>query len=470
MHPSKRKHIPPSVIAVVADALSGFYWSHSKLTAKFIAAGAPGETPGGNLIDKSTTWLNRVNESEDLDAFEFLGELLQPLMDMETEDKTIQGYQASIRRVLTRNQLRYALNGIVCEIPPTGEDRKKEPSASTIESFHEGLEDARSRIGHFDTTYKTMIDWLFDQYFSNHQWPLRKDFEHEFYSQTDALDHVIPDGFVCYSDTFARPTFKGLIVSTHARDSLELIQRILDAFSSLNSDDTTGRYSADKVAVIAECSVHDVEMAKDFIAELTAIFIEIGIDPESKHSLFRISREGISRWRTVDRLFELSGFVTRKAAPTENKTNRLIRTLVAAKVSQPKDAFICHASEDKETIARPIYKALTAAGALVWFDEFELLLGDSLRRKIDSGLLSSRYGVVLLSHNFFSKEWPQSELDGLIALESDGRKVILPVWAGLTKQQVIGYSPVLAGRYAARWEQDGLKGVVEKILQVIKPR
>jgi TIR domain len=50
------------------------------------------------------------------------------------------------------------------------------------------------------------------------------------------------------------------------------------------------------------------------------------------------------------------------------------------------DIFICHASEDKEAIARPLANALKQAGLDVWYDEFTLTLGDSLRRKIDYGL------------------------------------------------------------------------------------
>jgi hypothetical protein len=81
------------------------------------------------------------------------------------------------------------------------------------------------------------------------------------------------------------------------------------------------------------------------------------------------------------------------------------------------DIFICHASEDKEAIARPLANALKQAGLDVWYDEFTLTLGDSLRRKIDHGLARSRYGAVILSPHFFAKEWPQRELDGLTTKE-----------------------------------------------------
>jgi hypothetical protein len=92
-----------------------------------------------------------------------------------------------------------------------------------------------------------------------------------------------------------------------------------------------------------------------------------------------------------------------------------------------RDLFICHASEDKESVARPLAEALAQAGLKVWYDEFILTLGDSLRRKIDQGLDQSRYGVVILSPNFLAKQWPQRELDGLTTKEISTGKTILPI-------------------------------------------
>ncbi|WP_380169628.1 DUF1883 domain-containing protein [Jannaschia sp. R86511] len=78
------------------------------------------------------------------------------------------------------------------------------------------------------------------------------------------------------------------------------------------------------------------------------------------------------------------------------------------------DVFISHASEDKSAVARPLRDALVAHGVKVWFDAFELGIGDSLRRKIDQGLARSTFGVVILSSAFFAKDWPQYELDGIV--------------------------------------------------------
>lgn len=76
------------------------------------------------------------------------------------------------------------------------------------------------------------------------------------------------------------------------------------------------------------------------------------------------------------------------------------------------DVFICHASEDKEPFVRDLKAALEGTGLKAWIDEGELVLGARLRQTIDRGLSHSRFAVIVLSQHFFSKRWPQQELDG----------------------------------------------------------
>ena len=133
------------------------------------------------------------------------------------------------------------------------------------------------------------------------------------------------------------------------------------------------------------------------------------------------------------------------------------------------DAFICHASEDKEDFVRPLANALHGKGMNIWYDEFSLKVGDSLRRSIDLGLTKSKYGIVVLSPNFFKKDWPQKELDGLTALEVEGRKIILPIWHKVNKQDVMEYSPVLADKIAISSYRE-MKHIVTEIVRVIQPK
>jgi hypothetical protein len=110
-------------------------------------------------------------------------------------------------------------------------------------------------------------------------------------------------------------------------------------------------------------------------------------------------------------------------------------------------AFISYASEDRDFVD-PLARTLASSGLRIWFDQFELAVGDSLRKSIDRGLTVSRYGIVVLSKSFFAKEWPQYELSGLLAREMDGRKVILPVWRDLSREDVLAFSPSLADKLA----------------------
>jgi TIR domain len=134
----------------------------------------------------------------------------------------------------------------------------------------------------------------------------------------------------------------------------------------------------------------------------------------------------------------------------------------------PHDVFICHASEDKEAVARPLARALQVRGLSVWLDEVEIRLGDSLRQKIDEGLGTSTFGVVILSPSFFTKRWAQWELDGLADREmSSGTKVVLPVWYQVEHDEVSAHSPLLASKRAARWS-DGVERVADEVAEILR--
>lgn len=131
--------------------------------------------------------------------------------------------------------------------------------------------------------------------------------------------------------------------------------------------------------------------------------------------------------------------------------------------------FISHAAEDKDAVARPLAEALRSKGYDVWYDEYSLKLGDSLRRGMDAGLAKSSFGIVVLSHAFFAKEWPQKELDALTAREAaEGNKLILPVWHRISAQEIGRYSPMLADKLGAS-TSEGLPPVIDKIIKVIGP-
>src|SRR5690606_22849016 len=134
---------------------------------------------------------------------------------------------------------------------------------------------------------------------------------------------------------------------------------------------------------------------------------------------------------------------------------------------QAHDFFISHASEDKDGFVRELAEALRRKGANVWYDEFTLKVGDSLRRNIDRGLASSRFGVVVLSEQFFRKEWPNKELDGLVALEVQGQTRILPIWHKVSKDEVTRYSPPLADKVAFNTSLMSAEEIADKLMALL---
>ncbi len=130
------------------------------------------------------------------------------------------------------------------------------------------------------------------------------------------------------------------------------------------------------------------------------------------------------------------------------------------------DAFISHASEDKKVFVKPLADALNSMDYRVWYDEFELRVGDSLRQSIDQGLVNSRFGIVVLSPAFFAKNWPQYELNGLTAREMDGHKVILPIWHMVNRDDVLNYSPALADKVALSTRRMSVKKIAKALAGV----
>ena len=126
------------------------------------------------------------------------------------------------------------------------------------------------------------------------------------------------------------------------------------------------------------------------------------------------------------------------------------------------DLFISHATEDKD-FAAPLASALSDAGLKVWYDEYVLRIGDSLRQSIDTGLARSRFGIVVISPYFLQKNWTQYELDGLHARQMTGERVILPIWHRITKDEITRQAPSLADIYSLNSSTYSMEQIINEI-------
>ena len=132
------------------------------------------------------------------------------------------------------------------------------------------------------------------------------------------------------------------------------------------------------------------------------------------------------------------------------------------------DVFISHASEDKDNFVRPLAERLRSCGVKVWYDEFELKMGNSLSDSINKGLLNSRYGIVVCSPAFFDKEWANYEWKSLLMRQMNKERVILPIWHNISKEFIRERSLYLLDIKALS-SDDGIDKLIDSILEVVRP-
>ncbi len=89
--------------------------------------------------------------------------------------------------------------------------------------------------------------------------------------------------------------------------------------------------------------------------------------------------------------------------------------------------FLSHNSKDKPWV-RLLAQRLISDGVVVWLDEAELNIGDSLIEKIASGIKEMKFVAAILSKNSIESTWVQKEISLAMSKEISGRKVtVLPL-------------------------------------------
>lgn len=92
-----------------------------------------------------------------------------------------------------------------------------------------------------------------------------------------------------------------------------------------------------------------------------------------------------------------------------------------------KIVFLSHSSKDKPFI-RQLAADLSKENILVWLDEQQINVGDSINEKVSQGLAESDYFIIALSENSTQSEWVKRELNSALITEIESKKVkILPI-------------------------------------------
>lgn len=101
----------------------------------------------------------------------------------------------------------------------------------------------------------------------------------------------------------------------------------------------------------------------------------------------------------------------------------------------------------------------------MWYDEYELKVGDNIRRRIDNGLANSKYIVVVLSPSFISKRWTMYELNGITTRELYGQTLILPIWHNISLDDVMSFCPSMADKMSLTTNNVSVEQLANSIIE-----
>ncbi len=189
-----------------------------------------------------------------------------------------------------------------------------------------------------------------------------------------------------------------------------------------------------KEAVVQRSSMGDDSIISTDLNFSGRIFIysEAGLNSEDNKEVREVAEK-------------LSRFVNFRGQPYAIERSKLEKPL----------AFLSHDTRDKDEIVRPLAIRLTTMMCPVWYDEYSLKPGSSLRHSIETGLKECKKCVLILTPNFLvNAGWTKTEFNSIFTREIlEKSNVVIPIWHGVTAREVYEYSPSLADKVAIQWSK-----------------
>ncbi len=152
---------------------------------------------------------------------------------------------------------------------------------------------------------------------------------------------------------------------------------------------------------------------------------------------------------------------------TELTPVRAIVERVAATVPDLRDCFLCHAWDDRQGAAKQLHDLLEASNVKVWFSEKDLGLGVPMMRAIDRGLASSKIGLVLVTPALLARLRQEGVADKELSALLAGNRLV-PIVHGTTYDALREVSPLLASRSGLDTAADTMKGVADKVAELVE--
>ena len=109
------------------------------------------------------------------------------------------------------------------------------------------------------------------------------------------------------------------------------------------------------------------------------------------------------------------------------------------------DVFISHANADKIEYVEQLKQSLDKLKIRVFYDKDTLEWGDNWKDKIIEGVDQAEFAIIVISENFFGREWTEKELNEFLNRQNlNGQKIILPILHKITVSQLRERYPAVA--------------------------
>lgn len=108
------------------------------------------------------------------------------------------------------------------------------------------------------------------------------------------------------------------------------------------------------------------------------------------------------------------------------------------------DVFISHANKDKSEYVDDLFLALRKLGIKIFYDSDILSWGDNWKQIILDGTEKSEFAIIVISENFFGREWTERELEEFLNRQNaNGQKIVLPLLHNVTIDKLVEIYPYL---------------------------
>lgn len=114
------------------------------------------------------------------------------------------------------------------------------------------------------------------------------------------------------------------------------------------------------------------------------------------------------------------------------------------KIDNRFDVFISHANKDKIDYVEDLKNEIKNLGVNVFYDKETIDWGDNWKQVILNGIEKSSFAIIVISNNFFGREWTNKELKMFLEKQNKNeQKIILPILYNVTPEEVFKMYPEL---------------------------